>query len=108
MEFQYELLISWKGTSCKDQYSSLSAVHYLCWIHSRSQLRFKNAPLFTQVVPAHRLTPKYVFTEWFGLGQTFKGHLVKPSCNKQGHQPHQGAQVEKFMSKQEKTSYMRE
>ena len=24
-------------------------------------------------------------TEWFGLEGTFKGHLVQPLCNEQGH-----------------------
>lgn len=74
------------------------------------QLLLKTAPLFTQVVPAHRLTPKcyHRVMEWFGLGQIFKGHLVKPSCKKLGHELHQGAQVDLFMSEQEKTSYMRE
>ena len=31
--------------------------------------------------------------EWFGLEGTFKGHLVHPPCNEQGHlQLEQGAQ----------------
>jgi len=31
--------------------------------------------------------------EWFGLEETFKGHLVQPPCHEQGHlQPDQVAQ----------------
>lgn len=33
-------------------------------------------------VPAHTALTE---TEWFGLGMTFKGHLLQSSCSERGH-----------------------
>lgn len=71
------------------------------------QLPLQTAPFFTQIGPAHRLTPKYVIIEpWNGLGwdRPLKAIQSSPPAVSGGIT----VLMLHFMPEQEETNYMRE
>ncbi|KAK4823100.1 hypothetical protein QYF61_025838 [Mycteria americana] len=79
----------WPAASCRLQRLGQALGSYAgLWgkqvrVGDASEIPFPKSPGSEEV--SHKLPRRLGIIEWFGLEGTFKGHLVQPRCNEQGH-----------------------